>query len=103
MSTVAKDFGMDEAMKILGLSAINEGTSTGQKNFGNGEIIKSHSPVDGQLIGKVKTTTKEDYETVMSAATAAFKDFRTMPAPARGELVRQFGNKLREVISRRSR
>nr|CCF99759.1 aldehyde/histidinol dehydrogenase family protein [uncultured Dokdonia sp.] len=97
MSTVAKDFGMDEAMKILGLSAINEGTSTGQKNFGNGEIIESHSPVDGQLIGKVKTTTKEDYETVMSAATAAFKDFRTMPAPARGELVRQFGNKLREV------
>ena len=54
MSTVAKDFGMDEAMKILGLSAINEGTSTGQKNFGNGEIIESHSPVDGQLIGKAK-------------------------------------------------
>ena len=97
MSTIAKDFGMDEAMKILGLSAINEGTSTGQKNFSNGEIIESYSPVDGQLIGKVKATTKQDYETVMSAATAAFKDFRTMPAPARGELVRQFGNKLREV------
>ena len=97
MSTVAKDFGMDEALKILGLTAINEGTSTGQKSFGNGDIIESYSPVDGQLIGKVKTTTKEDYEKVMTSATAAFKDFRTMPAPARGEMVRQFGNKLREV------
>ncbi|WP_405251121.1 aldehyde dehydrogenase family protein [Dokdonia sp. Asnod3-C12] len=97
MSTVAKDFGMDEALKILGISDINEGTSTGQKSFGNGDIIESYSPVDGQLIGKVKTTTKEDYEKVMTSATAAFKDFRTMPAPARGEMVRQFGNKLREV------
>jgi len=97
MSTVAKDFGMDEALKILGLSDINEGTSTGQKSFGSGDIIESYSPVDGQLIGKVKTTTKEDYEKVMTSATAAFKDFRTMPAPARGEMVRQFGNKLREV------
>ncbi|WP_405221859.1 aldehyde dehydrogenase family protein [Dokdonia sp. Asnod1-B02] len=97
MSTVAKDFGMDEALKILGISDINEGTSTGQKSFGNGDIIESYSPVDGQLIGKVKTTTKEDYGKVMTSATAAFKDFRTMPAPARGEMVRQFGNKLREV------
>lgn len=97
MSTVAKDFGMDEALKILGLSAINEGTSTGQDNFGNGDVIASYSPVDGHLIGKVKTTTKADYDKVMSAASTAFKNFRTMPAPQRGELVRQFGNKLREV------
>lgn len=97
MSTVAKDFGMNEALKILGLSAINEGTSTGQDNFGNGDVIASYSPVDGHLIGKVKTTTKADYDKVMSAASTAFKNFRTMPAPQRGELVRQFGNKLREV------
>lgn len=97
MSTVAKDFGMDEALKVLGLTAINEGTSTGQENFGGGAIIESFSPVDGQLIGKVKATTQDDYEKVMNAATTAFKDFRTMPAPQRGELVRQFGNKLREV------
>lgn len=97
MSTIAKDFGMDEALKILGLSAINEGTSTGQDNFGNGDMIASYSPVDGHLIGKVKTTTKADYDKVMSAASTAFKNFRTMPAPQRGELVRQFGNKLREV------
>lgn len=97
MSTIAKDFGIEEALQLLGLKDINEGTSTGQHSFGQGALIASYSPVDGKLIGKVKTTTKDDYEKVMSAATAAFKDFRTMPAPARGEMVRQFGNKLREV------
>ena len=97
MSAVAIDFGMDEALKQLGLTDINEGTSTGQKNFGSGDIIESYSPVDGKLIGKVKTTSRADYDKVMTAATTAFKDFRTMPAPLRGELVRQFGDKLREV------
>lgn len=97
MSAVATDFGMDQALKILGLKDLNNGTSTGQNNFGEGSTIESFSPVDGQLIGKVKTTSAADYQKVMTAATAAFKDFRTMPAPLRGELVRQFGNKLREV------
>lgn len=97
MSTIAQQFGMTEALEILGVKAINEGTSTGNEWFSNGEIIESYSPVDGQLIGKVKTTTKEDYEKVMQAATKAFLTFRAMPAPQRGEIVRQFGNKLREL------
>ncbi|RZV61735.1 MAG: aldehyde dehydrogenase family protein [Flavobacteriaceae bacterium] len=96
MEAVATDFGMDKALKELGVKDINEGTSTGSDWFGNGENIKSHSPVDGQLIGRVKTTTQEDYEKVMAAATSAFKTWRTMPAPQRGEIVRQFGEKLRE-------
>ena len=97
MSTIAQQFGMDEALEKLGLKAVNEGTSTGNEWFSNGAIIESYSPVDGQLIGKVKTTTAADYEKVMESATAAFKTFRTMPAPQRGEIVRQFGNKLREL------
>lgn len=96
MATIANQFGMTEALQQLGLAAINEGTSTGNSWFSNGEIIESYSPVDGQLIGKVKTTTKEDYEKVMKSATEAFKTFRLMPAPQRGEIVRQFGRKLRE-------
>jgi aldehyde dehydrogenase (NAD+) len=44
-------------------------------------------PVDGQLIAKVKTSTAADY--VMESATEAFKTFRLMPAPQRGEIVRQ--------------
>ena len=97
MSTIAQQFGMVEALEKLGVKAVNEGTSTGNEWFSNGEIIESYSPVDGQLIGKVKTTTAADYEKVMQAATSAFLTFRAMPAPQRGEIVRQFGNKLREL------
>ena len=88
-------FGMQEALKELGLKEINHGSSTGSEHFSNGELLESYSPVDGQLIGKVKCSTKEDYEKVMLAATSAFKDWRTVPAPKRGEIVRQFGDKLR--------
>ncbi|GAA3593642.1 aldehyde dehydrogenase family protein [Flavivirga amylovorans] len=96
MQAIATDFGIDKALKVLGVEGVNEGTSTGSNSFSSGNIIESFSPVDGQLIGKVKTTTKEDYEKVMESATSAFKTWRTMPAPQRGEIVRQFGEKLRE-------
>ena len=95
-STVAQQFGIVEALEQLGVKEINLGTSTGANWFANGEIIESYSPVDGQLIGKVQASTKEDYEKVMEAATTAFKTFRVMPAPKRGEIVRQFGEKLRK-------
>lgn len=91
------DFGIQEALEKLGVKDINEGSSTGSQWFSNGDIIESYSPVDGQLIGKVKTTTNKDYATVMAAATSAFKTWRVMPAPQRGEIVRQFGEKLREL------
>ena len=97
MSTIASQFGMQEALQALGIKEVNDGTSTGSNSFSSREIIESYSPVDGQLIGKVKTTTAADYEKVMQSATEAFKTFRAMPAPQRGEIVRQFGNKLREL------
>ncbi|GAL70119.1 L-piperidine-6-carboxylate dehydrogenase [Jejuia pallidilutea] len=96
MSKIATDFGIDSALKILGINNINDGTSTGSDRFSNGEIIESYSPVNGALIGKVKATTKEDYNKVMQAATSAFAIWRSMPAPQRGDIVRQFGDKLRE-------
>ena len=97
MKAVATSFGMDKALKELGLEAVNQGTSTGSDWFSSGDEIASYSPVDGQLIGKVTTTTKEDYEKVMQAATTAFKSWRVMPAPQRGEVVRQFGEELRRL------
>jgi len=96
MSTIANQFGITEALEILGVKSINEGTSTGNNWFSNGELLESYSPVDGKLIGKVKTTTQADYDVVMQKATEAFKIFRTTPAPLRGEIVRQFGDKLRK-------
>lgn len=97
MTETATVFGIQEALKTLGLSEINQGTSTGSENFGSGETITSRSPVDGSVIGKVTTTTQEDYGKVMDAASVAFKAWRKVPAPQRGEIVRQFGDKLREV------
>lgn len=95
ISTIHKT--IENALEKLGVKEVNQGTSTGNNFFGNGQIIKSYSPVDGKLIGKVITTTKEDYENVMESAQSAFKSWRLVPAPQRGEIVRQFGNKLREL------
>ncbi len=96
MTTTSALFGMKDALEQLGILPINEGTSTGLNNFSSGEILESYSPVDGKLIASVKTSTPEDYEKVMLSATAAFKTFRLIPAPQRGEIVRQFGEKLRQ-------
>ncbi|WP_340199503.1 aldehyde dehydrogenase family protein [Ascidiimonas sp. W6] len=96
MNHTTIDFGMKEALETLGVKAINQGTSTGNKWFSSGEELASYSPADGELIGKVTTTTKEDYEKVIASAQAAFKIWRIMPAPQRGEIVRQFGERLRK-------
>ena len=96
MKAVATDIGIDKALKTLGVAHINEGTSTGTHSFSSGAAIESYSPVDGLLIGQVKTTTQSDYEKVMDSAITAFKTWKMMPAPQRGEIVRQFGERLRE-------
>lgn len=96
MSTIATQFGIKVALDQLGIKAINEGTSTGVNYFSEGEILESYSPVDGELIAKVRTTSAADYEKVMHTATEAFNTFRLIPAPKRGEIVRQFGDKLRQ-------
>ena len=84
-----------KALSILGIKESNNGSSIGIVSFGGGDEIKSYSPVDGRLIGVVTSTTSEEYEKVMQAATSAFKDWRLKPAPIRGEIVRQYGEKLR--------
>lgn len=97
MAEVALDFGMEKALKMLGIETLNPGSSTGTKWFANGEILESHSPVDNSLIGKVQSTTKADFDNVLSTATEAFKVWRMVSAPKRGEIVRQFGQRLREL------
>lgn len=89
-------FDLQKVFSELNLQTHNPGTSTGQTNFGKGDRIESYSPVDGKLIGTVTATTNEEYETAILRAEEAFKQWRLMPAPRRGEIVRQFGEKLRE-------
>ncbi|MDQ5930088.1 MAG: aldehyde dehydrogenase [Bacteroidota bacterium] len=89
-------FNIQEILDQLGIQPINHGSSTGLENFSSGIILESHSPVDGKLIAKVITTSAQDYAQVMQTATEAFKIFRQIPAPKRGEIVRQFGDQLRQ-------
>ena len=88
---------IDISLQKLGIDVNNLGTSTGSNFFATGDKIDSISPVDGSLIGTVTSTSSEDYEKVIKSAQSAFTFFRTMPAPKRGDMVRQFGNKLREL------
>lgn len=96
MAQNEKNFGIEYSLERLGIKVNNKGVSYGDAYFGSGEIIKSYSPVDGKLIGEIQMGSKEDYAQVMEKAKAAFKEFRKIPSPKRGELVRQFGLKLRE-------
>jgi len=84
-------------LKNLGLSESNQGVSTGAEWFDtDGKINTSSSPVDGKVIASVKTATLEDYEMVVKKAQEAYKEWRMVPAPQRGEIVRLIGNALRE-------
>jgi aldehyde dehydrogenase (NAD+) len=86
-----------EVLKKLGISELNQGVSTGVEWFETkGDITTSYSPIDGKEIAKVQNATMEDYEMVMEKAQAAFKVWRKVPAPERGEIVRQIGLALRE-------
>jgi len=89
----------DQLSKILSELHVkdqNHGCSTGKEGFGSGPTIDSFSPVDGNRIGSVTTCTEEDYQKIVQKAQEAFKVWRMKPAPERGEIVRQYGNLLRE-------
>ena len=87
---------INKTLAELGIKKTNNGSSTGSVSFGEGKMINSVSPVDGNIIGSVSETTKEEYEKVIQSATSAFKSWRLVPAPQRGEVVRQYGEALRE-------
>ena len=82
-------------LKELGIEAKNKGTYGNKVMEGSGWMA-STSPADGKLIGELELTTREAYETLIAEATDAQKHWRTVPAPERGEIVRIFGERLRE-------
>ena len=85
-------------LKNLNITETTKAVCTGTKWLGsetNGEY-ESFSPVDGKLIGKSFKATNDDYKKLIATAEDGFKYWKTLPAPQRGEIVRQIGNKLRE-------
>jgi aldehyde dehydrogenase (NAD+) len=92
-----QNFGISEALVTLGIKRSNPGTSTGQKWIkSKGESLSSFSPVDGKLIGKVQATDESAFHKAVKQAHLAFLQWRMVPAPKRGEIVRQIGEALRK-------
>ncbi len=84
-------------LQQLNINNTNQGVSTGTQWIeSKGTLIESYSPVDGKLIGSVVSTDTTSYQKVMATATKAFEEWRMIPAPKRGEIVRQIGDALRE-------
>jgi len=87
---------IQDILKDLGIKDVNSGSSTGQKSLAIGNnLISSYTPVNGQLIAKVSETSAEQYDQIIKTSQEAFKEWRMVTAPARGEIVRQFALKLR--------
>lgn len=97
MTTLNQHAELKSILKELGIETLNLGVSTGNKWIDSkGETIESLSPIDGQLLAKVQLPDEESYETVIRKAQEAFISWRKIPAPKRGEIVRQIGNELRK-------
>ncbi len=86
---------MKEILSSLGLEDENYGGFNGEW-LGSGPELQVTSPIDGSVLASVKQVTEEEYDRVVDRAHEAFLQWRTVPGPHRGELVRQIGNRLRE-------
>jgi len=82
-------------LKNLGIESVNPGAFNGEW-MGSDKTLDVTSPIDGSMLASVRQATPDEYEETVSAAAAAFKTWRLVPAPARGELIRKLGNALRE-------
>ncbi len=97
MAEVLTDQGIKHILAQFNIEEVNSGASAGGRWFNTrGEKIDSVSPVDGSVIASVTAATEADYEAVVLKAQEAFKSWRMVPAPKRGEVVRQLAEKLRE-------
>jgi aldehyde dehydrogenase (NAD+) len=85
---------MKEILRKLGIEDVNPGGFHGEW-LGSGEPLEVRSPIDGSPLARVTQVTPEEYDTIAARAHEAFLGWRQIPAPKRGEVVRQLGNALR--------
>jgi aldehyde dehydrogenase (NAD+) len=87
-----------EILKRFGITEVNSGVSTGTVWFDTkGDETESRSPIDESVIAKVKNATLDDYEKVVKTAQEAFNVWKSVPAPKRGDIVRQIGQAIRDA------
>ena len=87
---------MEEILNKLDMSEEQSGAGAGAWLPSGGEILESLSPVNSNVIGRIRCASKEDYEAVMLKVMGAFEKWKQVPAPRRGEIVRQLGHAFRE-------
>ena len=92
-----QNLSISSALEQLGVQSSNSGSSTGTNSFKYDQTISSYSPVNGEKIAEVGVTSKEDFNRIVASASEAFLQWRAIPAPQRGEIVRQFGDRLRAL------
>ena len=86
-------------LKKLGLKKTNSGCCYGPGEWSptkNADTIESYDPGTNKLIASVTTCTSKDYEKVVNNSHDAFLQWRNVPAPQRGELIRKIGDALRQ-------
>ena len=85
-----------DVLSRLGVPTPLQSVSLGKQwRAGSGETITINSPIDGQPLGEIASATTADVDQAVQRATVAFKQWRVVPAPARGHLVRAIGEELR--------
>jgi len=84
-----------DILSDLGIADTNPGGFAGTW-IGSGPDLEVYSPIDGSRLGAVSQVTEDEYDQVVERAHGAFLEWRKVPAPQRGEVIRQLGNKLRE-------
>jgi aldehyde dehydrogenase (NAD+) len=89
---------MSDFLKTLGIDSENLGGFNGDW-IGSGPTLDVITPIDGSRIASVKQVTEDEYDQVVARAHQAFLKWREVPAPKRGEVVRQLGVRLREFKS----
>ncbi|MBK6791423.1 MAG: aldehyde dehydrogenase family protein [Anaerolineales bacterium] len=90
---------MKKLLEKLNIQPVNAGACTGVDGWlmdPRGKELVSYNPTTGEAIAKIIQATPESYEKVASYAQKTFLNWRTVPAPKRGEVVRDLGNALRE-------
>jgi len=87
---------MYDFLKTLGVDKENLGGFCGEW-LGSGPTLEVITPIDGTRIGTVRQVTEAEYDRIVTRAHEAFQNWRMVPAPKRGEVIRQLGNRLREV------
>jgi len=88
---------IQKMLESLGIQGNNAGASTGAWIETTGAELASVNPTTGEPIAGVRQATVDDYEKVVAASEEAFRSWRMVPAPQRGEVVRQLGDELRRV------